>query len=269
MKIVDHKLEGAFHGPSPNAGGALREPSLLVMHFTASGGDGPEGDRNYFMSPTAKASAHVIVGRDGTVEQVVAFDTRAWHAGKSVWRGVPNCNAFSIGIEIDNWGALNRTEDGAFRSWTGEQVPPERVAKLLHKNERQPRYWETYEEKQLAALTEVTRAILAAYPSIREIVGHDDIAPRRKSDPGPAFPMGRFTALVCGRGDEAVETRTVVASILNVRAGPGTRNEIVGQLAGGAAVEVIYDAPDPWAQIRAKGKGGQPVTGWVADQYLR
>lgn len=269
MKIVGHKLEGCWQGPSPNAGGVLDKPTLLVMHFTASGGDGPEGDRKYFMTEKAKASAHIVVGRNGVVEQVVAFNVRAWHAGKSIWRGVPNCNDYSIGIEIDNWGAVTRNEDGKFRSWTGEIVPPARVAQMRHKAEAHPRYWETYNEKQLAAVTEVTRAILDAYPSIREIVGHDDIAPGRKADPGPAFPMSRFTGLADGRADKKVERRKVIASILNVRSGAGTQYEMVGQISSGAEVDVLYDAPGPWAQIKGKSAGGDPVTGWVADQYLR
>jgi N-acetylmuramoyl-L-alanine amidase len=268
MKIVDHKLEGCWKGQSPNVGGALNKPTLLVMHFTASGGEGPEGDRNFFLSAAAKASAHIIVGRNGVIEQVVPFNVKAWHAGKSVWRGVPNCNDFSIGIEVDNWGAVTRTEDGKFRSWTSEVVPPDRVAKMTHKNDTAPRYWETYNEKQLLALTEATRAILDAYPSIREIVGHDDIAPKRKVDPGPAFPMSRFTGLADGRDNKTVETRTVVASALNVRAGMGTQFDIVGHLTNGEKVDVIYDAPGPWAQVKGRGTDGVPVLGWVADQYL-
>lgn len=269
MKIIDHKLEGCWHGPSPNAGGKLVKPSLLVMHFTASGGTGPEGVRKYFMSPAAKASAHVIVGRNAKVEQVVAFDRRAWHAGRSIWRGVPNCNDHSIGIEICNWSALTRTEDGKFRSWTKAVVPPEQVAQLRHKHDGALRYWEIYDEKQLEAVAEVTRAILAAYPSIKEIVGHDDIAPGRKTDPGPAFPLSRFTSLVTGRDDKKVERRKVIAAMLNVRGGAGTQFDVLGQFPRDTEVTVLYDSPDPWAQVSGTLPDGREVLGWVADQYLR
>jgi N-acetylmuramoyl-L-alanine amidase len=195
MNIVDHKVEGCWRGGSPNISGALVEPSLLILHFTASGGDGPEGDTAYFLSAAARASAHVIVGRNGHVAQVVPFNRVAWHAGKSKWRGVSGCNFYAIGVEIDNWGALARSPDGRFLSWTGKAVPAEKVALLRHKHERAARHWEVYGEAQLDALERLIIAILAAYPSIREVVGHDDVAPGRKTDPGPAFPMARFAQL--------------------------------------------------------------------------
>lgn len=195
MNIVDHEVEGCWRGASPNRGGALIDPSLLILHFTASGGDGPEGDTAYFLSAAARASAHAIVGRNGAIAQVVPFDRVAWHAGKSKWRGVPGCNRYAIGVEIDNWGPLLAAPDGRLLTWTGKPMPPERAALLRHKHEKAARHWEVYGETQLAALECLLRAILDAYPSIREVVGHDDVAPGRKTDPGPAFPMKRFAAL--------------------------------------------------------------------------
>ncbi|MCA6243954.1 MAG: N-acetylmuramoyl-L-alanine amidase, partial [Phenylobacterium sp.] len=211
MQIVDHRLKPGWYKASPHHGGALEAPSLLVMHFTVSGA-GAKGVADYFVSPTANASAHVVVGRDGEVRQVVPFNVKAWHAGRSVWRGRPNCNDYAIGIEIDNWGRLMRTADGQVRSSTSRILDPALAVEMTHKNETRPCLWEVYGETQMSALVAVTRAILAAYPTITEIVGHDDISPGRKSDPGPAFPMGRFVSLVGGRGDAPALTRTVVAS---------------------------------------------------------
>lgn len=269
MQIVDHKLSPGWYRASPNVGGRLDRPSLIVMHFTASGGAGGQGDADYFLRPEAKVSAHVVVGRDGGVRQVVPFDTKAWHAGKSIWRGVPNCNDYAIGIEIDNWGKLVRAADGQVRAWTGEAVDPARAAELKHKHEATPCLWELYGEAQLKAVVEVTRALLQAYPSITEIVGHDDIAPGRKTDPGPAFPMGRFVSLVGGRGDAPVVTREVTATRLNARGGPGLAYDVLGGFAKGAQVRVLYDSPDPWAQVEGALDDGRTVTAWVADQYLR
>jgi len=268
MQIINHKLAPGWYKPSPNVGGPLVNPTLLVMHFTASGGTGPQGDADYFLSPAAKASAHLVLGRDGGIRQVVPFNVKAWHAGKSVWRGVGNCNDFSIGIEIDNWGKLTRTADGQVRSWTNEVVDPGRAVQLTHKHETSPAFWEVYGEAQLTALVEVTRLILDTYPSITEIVGHEDIAPHRKTDPGPAFPMGRFTSLVGGREGGAATTRRVTASRLNARGGPGVEYDTLGGFANGAQVEVIYDSPGPWAQVKGTLDDGKVVTAWVADQFL-
>lgn len=269
MQIINHKLSSGWYQASPHHGGTLHEPTLLVMHFTASGGSSPKADADYFLTEQAQASAHVIVGRDGSALQVVPFNQKAWHAGKSVWRGVPNCNDYSIGVEIDNWGRLLRSADGQARSWSGEAVDSARVAELVHKHETAPALWEIYAERQLDALVDLTRQLLKTYPSISEIVGHDDIAPGRKVDPGPAFPMSRFTSLVAGRGNVEMATRTVIASHLNARGGPGLSYEVLGVFAKGQEVRIIYDSPGPWTQVAGALTDGSPVTAWVADQYLR
>jgi AmpD protein len=98
-------------------------------------------------------SAHVLIARDGTLTQYVPFDRRAWHAGKSDYCGRSACNDFSVGIELEG------TDD----------LP--------------------YATAQYRALSQLILALRRAYASLRdaEIVGHSDIAPGRKTDPGPAF----------------------------------------------------------------------------------
>ena len=105
-----------------------------------------------------EVSAHLLVRRDGSVTQFVPFTQRAWHAGESCFRGTNRCNDFSIGIELE-----------------GEDETP-------------------YDERQYAALQGLVRAICATYPAIspREIAAHSDIAPGRKTDPGPAFDWLRL-----------------------------------------------------------------------------
>ncbi|HUO66704.1 MAG TPA: 1,6-anhydro-N-acetylmuramyl-L-alanine amidase AmpD [Gammaproteobacteria bacterium] len=100
-----------------------------------------------------KVSAHALVARDGSLTQYVSFNRRAWHAGRSVYCGRSACNDFSVGIELEG----------------ADDIPYTR-----------PQY------EKLAALV---RALRRAYPSLRgaDIVGHSDIAPGRKSDPGTAF----------------------------------------------------------------------------------
>ena len=97
-----------------------------------------------------KVSAHFLVRRDGRVIQFVSCERRAWHAGASVWRGRPDCNHYSVGIELEG------IEGASF-----EAAQYRQAARLL-------------------------RALAARYP-IDEAVGHEDIAPGRKFDPGPGF----------------------------------------------------------------------------------
>jgi N-acetylmuramoyl-L-alanine amidase len=169
-------------------GGAL-SPSLVVCHYTVSY-PGAAVVRA-FQAPAAKASAHLVLDLDGTFTQMVTFDRQAWHAGKSSWKGRDGCNQFSIGIEVCNPGPVFRNADGwedvNKRTWLGgvehHEPPPRFPQKWTH--------WASYTEAQLAALDVVCREICREY-GITEIVGHSDISPGRKFDPGCAFPMDRI-----------------------------------------------------------------------------
>lgn len=106
-----------------------------------------------------QVSAHFLVGRDGALTQFVPCGRRAWHAGASTWRGRSRCNDFSLGIELEG----------------ADDVP--------------------FEAAQYAALATITRVLRARYP-IDDIAGHSDIAPGRKSDPGPHFDWARYRTLL-------------------------------------------------------------------------
>jgi AmpD protein len=119
----------------------------------------------YFASIAGlKVSAHLLIRRDGELIQFVDFGERAWHAGLSSFGGRERCNDFSIGIELEG----------------ADEV--------------------AYTEHQYAVLGASAREILARYPAIhpRRIVGHSQIAPGRKTDPGPAFDWARLHGLLEG-----------------------------------------------------------------------
>ncbi|WP_028301788.1 1,6-anhydro-N-acetylmuramyl-L-alanine amidase AmpD [Oceanospirillum beijerinckii] len=109
-----------------------------------------------------EVSAHLFIRRDGEVIQFVPLNKRAWHAGKSSFQGRENCNDFSIGIEMEGY----------------DDCP--------------------YTSEQYARLAEISAEIISYYPSIlpEHIVGHSDIAPGRKTDPGPAFDWSVYQALL-------------------------------------------------------------------------
>jgi N-acetyl-anhydromuramoyl-L-alanine amidase len=106
-----------------------------------------------------KVSAHFLIRRSGEIIQFVPCAKRAWHAGISQWRGRERCNDFSIGIELEG------ADD------------------------------EVFTEMQYVSLVRLTRRLQRAYP-IRDIVGHSDIAPGRKTDPGPYFDWSRYLGLL-------------------------------------------------------------------------
>ncbi|UTW14077.1 1,6-anhydro-N-acetylmuramyl-L-alanine amidase AmpD [Marinobacterium rhizophilum] len=115
----------------------------------------------YFQSIEGmEVSAHLLIERSGALVQFVPFESRAWHAGQSCFEGRANCNDFSIGIELEGT----------------DELP--------------------YSDAQYAALVQVTLALQQRFPRITDarIAGHSDIAPGRKTDPGPAFDWARFRA---------------------------------------------------------------------------
>lgn len=180
---------------SPNQGNGI-DPRFLVLHYTA--GLTAPGAIEWFKNPAAAASAHLVIDRAGGLTQMVGFNKRAWHAGKSAWKDLAAMNRFSIGIEIVNAGRLKRSESGDWMSWNSVKIPPDQVIVAQHKNDDAPTGWQIYPEAQIASTLSVVVALHAEY-EFEDILGHEDIAPGRKSDPGPAFPMASIVSRVFGR----------------------------------------------------------------------
>jgi AmpD protein len=180
--IVDGRsglLRGVVQIASPNRDPrpAAEEPSLIVIHgISLPPGQfgGPWIDRLFTnaLPPDAhpyfaevcglRVSAHLVLRRCGAITQYVKFTERAWHAGRSSFQGRENCNDFSIGIELEGTDTL------------------------------------AYAAAQYHALAQVVAALCAAYPTLstERLVGHSDIAPGRKTDPGPAFDWTRARELI-------------------------------------------------------------------------
>ncbi len=180
---------------TPNQGGPVK-PRYLIIHYTA--GTRANGAIAHFANPAAKASAHLVIDRDGTVTQMVGFNRIAWHAGKSEWNGLSGINAYSIGIELANAGKLARRADGAWTSWAGSVIPPEEVIIATHKDESREAGWQVFPHAQLESAIAVAIALRQTY-GFEAVLGHEDISPGRKVDPGPGFPMISFESQVMGR----------------------------------------------------------------------
>lgn len=202
MIIKKHKLHFDDGVPvdytaTPNKSGTVN-PLYLIMHYTA--GLSLEGAVNWLSDERASASAHIVIGRRGEVVQMVGFDKKAWHAGKSSWGELVSMNRYSLGIELVNAGKLQRKSDGAWINWASQVIPEEEVALLTHKNESRETGWQIYPETQIEAAIEVASTLHKKY-GFTDILGHDDVAPARKVDPGPAFPMISFVSKVVGRDE--------------------------------------------------------------------
>jgi len=241
-------------------------PEYLVIHYTA----GPSLDSavNWFGNPAARASAHLVIGRDGSITQSVPFDTVAWHAGRSRWEGREGLNGYSLGIELDNAGRLIRQGD-QWRSWFQRVYTADEVLESVHKNESSMAGWHTFTAEQIDATVTVSCLLFERY-GLRDVVGHEDIAPGRKSDPGPAFPMSSFRAQVEGRADER-EPHFLTTAFLNIRSGPGTEHPRVegSPLPPETEVEVLREEGVwRWVQVDGEVDGIRGVEGWVHGRYL-
>lgn len=262
MKIVEHQLSEASHVPALQIGRDIR-PWLLVIHYTA--GQSAAGAISWFQSPSSKVSAHLVVDLDGTITQMVPFNRRASHAGPSRWRGEEGCNGFSIGIELVNPGPLRRRSDNSFVDQNGRKWERGVVEARLEHDGIIYDHWAEYPEAQLDAAREACAAIIPAY-GIREIVGHHDVAPTRKIDPGPAFPMHAFQNICASRDADGCDVYAATTA-LNVRSGPGVEHAKVdgSPLGAGQRVSVI-DVKGSWWHVQALSSS---LEGWVSSRYLR
>jgi N-acetylmuramoyl-L-alanine amidase len=208
MKVVDHRLKKGTFVQANACGGALNNPTLIVLHDTANRAQPGETVR-WFSSRECKTSAHFVVERDGTVIQMVDLDRKAYHAGVSSYKGRAGCNAFAIGIEIDNPGQLDRNGRGWFHK-KGEAGYTGAIHKAT--KEHGDGYWLAYTQEQVNAVTELCDALTEAYPSISDIVTHWIISPGRKVDTNPLFPLDEVRRAIFGAGEIVRSTEVVAAA---------------------------------------------------------
>ena len=173
MNIKHHWLTNITHVSSPNFNNRPVENDikLIVIHCISLPPNKFSGDyiedlfcnrlnpnvHPYFETiHTLKVSAHLLIRRNGACVQFVPFNKRAWHAGVSCFQGRENCNDFSIGIELEG---------------------SETIA---------------YRKEQYETLNKIISSLQKMYPSITNIVGHSDIAPERKTDPGESFDWDKL-----------------------------------------------------------------------------
>ncbi|WP_447965674.1 N-acetylmuramoyl-L-alanine amidase [Nitrospira sp. Ecomares 2.1] len=268
FRLVNHRLEGnkVNYLETPNKGGTL-QPSYLVFHYTA--GRSSQSSIAWLTNPLAKASAHLVVGRDGTITQLAPFITKTWHAGVSHWDGLTGLNQHSIGIEMDNAGPLIAVGT-KLTAWFGKSYPKSQAMFATHKLDTEPKWWHAFSEKQILIAVELAKILVSQY-ALKDILGHDDIAPDRKRDPGPAFPLDHIRALVIGRSQEEGDWYQVMASALNIRSGPGSEYDIVASPLTKGTKLLALEKQDRWTKVDVDPSAlssGQDLEGWVFNRYI-
>jgi N-acetylmuramoyl-L-alanine amidase len=277
MKVRDHRLRNddgtvvPFEN-TPNKGGKLKggKPKFIIIHYTAGGS--ARSAINTFKNDANDVSAHLVIGHDGDITQMGKFDERLFHAGASKWKGISGLNSHSVGIEIANWGKLTEGPTG-WKSWAGTAISDDRVILAEHRNFPGATHgWEIFDEAQIAATAAAVSAIAKEYGlGADAVLGHDDISPTRKVDPGPAWDMDRFRAHVFGRAEEGEEEapvfKVIADSGLNMRDGPSVEHAKIKKLAKGAKVAKI-DSSGVWWFVAEIVGGAEDQTGWVHSRWL-
>lgn len=223
MQIKDNRIVGVPFKASPNIGGKLT-PKYLIQHYDAS--PNATGAISWMVSPKSKVSAHLHIDREGNVVQLVDFNRTAYHAGVSQWAGIVGLNSHSIGIEIQNSGL------------------------------------QQYTPKQMDAVIEVSNLLVQHY-KLKEVLGHQDISPIRKSDPESAkFNLFDWVSVLRGCCFE-IKSYTTTAD-LNIRRGQGTQFPIVLTIPKETELYELTRVGE-WSKVQLK---GSLQCGWISNKFI-
>jgi N-acetylmuramoyl-L-alanine amidase len=272
VKVKNHRLVNNSGKPfpykeSPNRSNTI-DPKYLIIHYTA--GSSASGSISWLTNKKSKVSAHIVIARDGTVTQLVPFNIKAWHAGHSVWAGLYGINNYSIGIEMDNAGKLVKKGGKWYSNLTKREYPDSEVLEAEHKHGGGIVGWHDYTAEQIDAAIQLGALLVEEY-KLKDVLGHEDISPGRKIDPGPAWPMENYRAKIIGRRDDEIEEYETITN-LNIRQGPGTEYDKILEtpLPPGTNLAVL-DIDGAWmfVDILDEIKDDSDIEGWVHGKYLR
>lgn len=254
-------------------------PQYVVVHYTA--GTSFESDIKTLSSSDRPASCHLVVAKDGRIAQVGTFNDVLWHAGVSSWKGLNSLNSYSIGIEVTNPGYVDFAyeKDGVkYYNYPGASKTvlwndsDDEIVVTKHKNGGPVHNWVRFSKAQLDAVYSIISALKSVYP-IKEVLGHDMIAPTRKIDPGPCVPDDFYAK---ANGTTPVKPDVVVTppktdrnpdaqvtANLRLRKSP-VNGSIIKVLPLGTKVTII-SSTGGWANVVT----ADNLNGYVSEEFLK
>jgi N-acetylmuramoyl-L-alanine amidase len=271
MQIKNHLLFGndgkqVDFLPTPNKGNRYT-PKFLVLHYTAA--TTAKSAINWLLQPAAQASAHLVIDRDGSITQLAPFNVITWHAGKSRWGGLEGLNKYTIGIELVNGGRLSKIGEKCICPADKKHIADDDIVIATHKNESREAIWQEYTDKQMDVALAVSALLVKNY-QLQDVLGHEDISPLRKSDPGPAFPMKSFRSKALGRKNEH-QDEYVTSAKVNIRSGAGTIFSLLTEEPLPAQTHVtVLKTEGNWSFVEVLDtvNGLMDLEGWVFSKFL-
>lgn len=280
MKLARHRIKDAKFVKAVHIGGNIT-PELVILHDTAARPDA--SSVNYLASRNRpKVSVHFVIARDGTLTQLVPTNRRANHAGRSSYHGRSGCNAFSIGIEIENPGIMRDLGNDYAEHWQGDAFENDAYGiEVLVTPQHGRGAWMAYTADQLETVTNLCEALFEGIPTLKDIQPHWYVSPGRKVDTNPLFPLEQLRSRVLGvddpndvaaeDGSELVLTDQVSIHApddsLNMRRWPSFNPNVIGSIPDGTIVPVERSGTFEdrlWHLVRY---GGQE--GWIVASYTR
>tara|TARA_R110002020_G_scaffold185004_3_gene382487 strand:+ start:3043 stop:3927 length:885 start_codon:yes stop_codon:yes gene_type:complete len=288
--IKNHRLylDGVqvAYRPTPNKSSGTIDPSVLTFHDTA-GRLEKFNSVGWLVNPAAKASAHVVIERDGTATQLAPLNAKCWHAGRSQFDGRTGVNGFGIGIEIVNPGIMDGSPTGDFATawWKERFQVDEHDLQYRSTPEHGRGWWMDYTPEQIEAVLGISLAIVGKYPGIataHQATTHWTISPGRKVDTNPLFPLEKIRARLFGRADpEPVDddddggVTVVTRTGLNLRRWPSKNDNVIGVVPSGTRCGVIRSGvyadgfPEARWHLVTVSLDGAAQEGWVHSDYVK
>jgi N-acetylmuramoyl-L-alanine amidase len=191
LTITSNRIVQATQQPGFASSGTNTR-RYVVIHYPAT-----DTLQKTFNALRPGKAYHIVIDRNGDLHQLAPFDRGSAHSGHSEWKGLQGLNSNGIAVSLQNVGRLKK-QGGRFVSESGAVFDPGIVGEArprLPTSGSAMAFWERFTDGQLNACEEVLKALVATFPTLTDLIGHDEIAMGRRDDPGPLFPWTRFRPL--------------------------------------------------------------------------
>ncbi len=270
MKITKHRLiedPNVSFKQTPNIGKNFSKglPDTIIIHYTAA--PNVNSAINWLTNKSANASAHLVIARDGKITQLADFNVITWHAGKSKWKEREGLNNYSIGIEIDNCGILRKVDSKTYQHGeTGPKFTKEDVMIAIHRNGKKTEAWHKYTEIQIERVKEVCKLLINEY-NVKFILGHEEIAPGRKTDPGPAFPLDELREELLGKQKKEIinsfPLKGIIIKDTSLLSQPHPNSEVVYKKVSDNTEIILLQEKDSFYKVEV------PLIGYVSKAHVQ